>query len=127
MRPLRLTDATVAQVPLAARNGRRARFSWLSAWRGPIIAVAVILIVAGTPVAVKSSGAGHARPVGSPAAAPLPAGVPRYYVKVDFTFRQKPATWAIIVGDVQAGKTLDVFSLPAGDELGEHGRQRRGR
>jgi hypothetical protein len=117
VRPLRLTDATVAQVPPTARNGRRARFSWLSAWRGPIVAVAVILIVAVSLIAVKSSGAGHAGPVGSPTATPLPAGVPRYYVKVNPTFGQKLVTWAIIVGDVQAGNTLDVFRLPAGDVL----------
>jgi hypothetical protein len=118
VRPLRLADATVAQVPPTARNGRRARFSWLSAWRGPIVAVAVILIVAVTLIAVKSPGAGSARPVGSPTATPLPAGVPRYYVKVNPTFGQKLVTWAIIVGDVQTGKTLDVFRLPAGDALG---------
>jgi hypothetical protein len=117
VRPLRLTDATAAQVPPTARNGRRARFSWLSAWRGPIVAVTVILIVAVTLIAVKSSGAGQARPVGSPAAAPLPAGVPRYYVNVNI-LRQRPWTWAIIVGDAQTGKTLGVFRLPAGDVLG---------
>ena len=108
----------MARVPPAARHGLRARFSWVSAWRGPVVAVAVIVIVAVTLVAVKSSGAGQAGPVGSSAATPVPAGVPRYYVKVNPTFGQQPVTWAIIVGDVQAGKTLDVFRLPAGDALG---------
>jgi hypothetical protein len=119
VRPVQLADATAARVPPAARDGRRARFSWLPAWRGPIVAVAVILIVAVTLVAVKSSsGTGHTRPVVSSSATPVPAGAPRYYVKVGFTFRQKPATWAIIVGDAQTGKTLDVFRLPAGEVLG---------
>jgi hypothetical protein len=94
---------------------------WLRAWQGPAVAVAVVALVAGTLVILKSlrneSAAGpvaSTSPVESSASA-ADGAAPRYYVELGWAKNDK--SWAIIVGDRQAGKTIATFPLAKGGTL----------
>jgi hypothetical protein len=84
------------------------------------VAAAVVVLVAATLVTLKSlrNEPGTA-PVASssPIAGPYAAAdaIPRYYVALGWA--RTAGSWAIIVGDEQAGKTIATFPLPKGGSL----------
>jgi hypothetical protein len=92
----------------------------LSAWRGPLAAAAVVVLIAVALVALRSLWKEQPAPVAPPpkpvAGPPLPAGAtPRYYVKLGGT-KGMPG-WDIIAGDVQTGRIIGTYSLGKGDAL----------
>ena len=118
VRPLRLPLAAAAHEPRAVRRASWTR--WLRAWQGPAAAVALVALVAGILVTLRSLGNEPAdTPVASsaPIESPSPAtgSAPRYYVELGWARNTK--SWAIIVGDRQAGKTIATFPLAKGGTL----------
>jgi hypothetical protein len=124
IRPLHLPPAAAPPVRRALRGARRAR--WLRAWQGPLMAVALVVLVAATLVTLKSvrnepvatsvasaSAVSSATPVEGAAVAA--GSAPRYYVA--FGSAENSSRWAIIVGDRQTGKTLATYTLQAGGSL----------
>ena len=95
---------------------------WLRTWQGPAVAAAVVVLVAASLVTLKSL-----RNEAAPAPAPVAslgsiagpgsaAGTtPRYYVSMGWA--GNAGSWAIIVGDEQAGKTIATFPLAKGGSL----------
>jgi hypothetical protein len=101
----------------AAPRARLARR--LLTWRGPVAAVAVVLLVAATLVALRSARNEHAVPAASPspiAGPPLPAGaIPRYYVTtawVNDAKSKKGIAQAWVAGDAKTGKQIGYVLLP---------------
>src|SRR6185437_8787700 len=133
VRPLQLPPAAAAHESRAVPRASWAR--WLRAWHGPAVAVAVVALVAGALVILKSLRNEPAAPMASTstvessasAAAAAAGGVvgvavgaaPRYYVELGWAKNDK--SWAIIVGDRQAGKTIATFPLAKGGTLFDAG------
>ena len=133
VRPLQLPPAAAAHESRAVPRASWAR--WLRAWHGPAVAVAVVALVAGALVILKSLRNEPAAPMASTstvessasaAAAAAGGGVgvavgaaPRYYVELGWAKNDK--SWAIIVGDRQAGKTIATFPLAKGGTLFDAG------
>jgi hypothetical protein len=122
VRPLRLSPAPGPHEPRAVPRAPWARR--LRAWQGPAVAVAVVVLVAATLVTLKSLRSEPAAapvaspgPVAGPIAGPASAAgaTPRYYVELGWS--RTAVSWAIIVGDEQAGKTIATFPLPKGNSL----------
>jgi hypothetical protein len=122
VRPLQLPPMAAAHELRAVPRTPRVR--WLRAWMGPAVAAAVVVLVAGTLVTLKAlrneaAPLASSTPVASssPIAGPSSAAgaTPRYYVA--FGWARIPDSWAIIVGDEQAGKTIATFPLPKGGTL----------
>ncbi|HEY0933119.1 MAG TPA: hypothetical protein VGD91_05170, partial [Trebonia sp.] len=113
IRPLELPD----ELPRYARPAPRTR-RWL-AWGAPVAAAALVTALAlvlaglrqasGPPPAPAASG-----PAGNPA---VPASVPRYYVALDVPSQQAPTRQQAVVADDRTGRTLAVFSPPAGQSF----------
>src|SRR6185437_15861914 len=83
VRPLQLPPAAAAHEPQAVPRASWAR--WLRAWQGPAVAVAVVALVAGTLVILKSlrnepgtAPVASSSPIAGPSAAA--DAIPRYYV-----------------------------------------------
>jgi hypothetical protein len=120
VRPLQLPPAAAADELRAVPRASWAR--WLRTWQGPAVAVAVVVLVAATLVTLKSL-RNEPAPVPSPVAslgsiagpASATGAIPRYYVSMGWA--RSPGSWAIIVGDEQAGKTIDTFPLAKGGSL----------
>jgi hypothetical protein len=119
VRPLQLPPAAAAHEPQAVSRASWVR--WLRVWQGPAVAVAVVTLVAGTLVILKSL---RNEPATDPVASTSPVesstsaadgAAPRYYVELGWARSAK--SWAIIVGDRQAGKTIATFPLPKGGTL----------
>jgi hypothetical protein len=133
VRPLRLpSSVAAAREPRAVP--RAAWTQWLRAWRSPAMAAAVVVLVAVTLINLKSlrnepaaapvaSTSAIAGPPSAAGAAPrfipgLPSAAgatPRYYVA--FGWARVPDSWAVMVGDEQAGKTIATFPLAKGGTL----------
>jgi hypothetical protein len=118
VRPLRLPPVAAPHEPRAVPRASWAR--WLRAWQGPAVAMAAVVLVAATLVTLKSlRNEPAAAPVASPTAFASPASAagatPRYYVA--FGWDRNSGSWAIIVGDEQAGKTIATYPLPKGGSL----------
>ena len=120
VRPLQLPPVAATRGPRAVPRARWAR--WLRAWQGPAVAVAVVVLIATTLVILKSLGNEPAMvrmvspyPIVTQSATATAGTAPRYYVELGVP--KKARGWAIIVGDEQAGKTIDTFPLPTGDAL----------
>ena len=107
--------------PDAHRRLRRAARApgarWQRPWQAPVMAAAVIVLVAAALVTAKVLRNGSVVPASPPGpAAATSAGsaaadvTPRYYVR--FGSVTKQANLAILVGDVQTGKTLGSYNLP---------------
>jgi hypothetical protein len=115
VRPLRLPPAAAQDEPRAVHRASLARR--LSAWRGPLAAAAAVVLIAVVLVALRSLWKERAAPVAPPkpiAGPPLAAGAtPRFYVKVGGA--RGVSGLAIIVGDVQTGRTIATYPLPKGD------------
>lgn len=135
---LRSEASTLREVPplslpaaLAPGRSRPLPRAWRAqwgAWLVPVAAAAVVVLVAAGLVAVKSLGNGSAAPAASssPIAGRALAAdaAPRYYVYIGGA--KNPATGklsgpAIVVGDRQAGKTIDAYPLPGGKALSANG------
>jgi hypothetical protein len=117
VRPLRLP--AVAAVAAAHEPRAVPRIPWarrLRAWQAPAVAAAVIVLVAGSLVTLKSLRNEYAGPAAS-GSLPVTAGAaPRYYVALGWA--KNPGTSVIIVGDERYGKTIATFPLlPKGDVL----------
>jgi hypothetical protein len=117
VRPLHLPSLAAPHgLPRAPRaSGAR----WQRPWQAPVMAAAVIVLVAAALVTAKVLRNGSVVPPASPgpAAASSPVSsaadvTPRYYVR--FGWVTKPGNLAILVGDVQTGKTLGSYNLPKG-------------
>jgi hypothetical protein len=110
--------------PAAARPGLRGAFRaplprWQRPWQAPVMAAAVIVLVAAALVTVKVMRNGSVVPAASPG--PVPASsaarsaaadvTPRYYVRFGWAAAKGPGHGfdLIIVGDVQTGKTLGSY------------------
>ena len=121
VRPLRLPAAVAQDEPRRAARASLAR--WLSAWRGPVAAVAAVVLIAVVLVILRSVNSEQPTPVAPPspvAGPPLPAGAtPRYYVT--FGVKYPVRGWRIFVGDVQTGRTIATYPLGKGDALSSHG------
>jgi hypothetical protein len=119
VRPLRLPPVAPAHKPRAVPRAPWARR--LRAWQGPAVAAAIVVLVAATLVTLKSLRNEHAAPVASrgPVAGPSSAAgpAPRYYV--GFGWSLSAGSWAIIVGDAQARKTIATSPLPKGGVLSD--------
>ena len=118
VRPLQLPLAAAAREPRAVRRASWTR--WLRAWQGPVAAVALVALVAGILVTLRSLGnepavtpAASSAPIESPS--PATGSAPRYYVELGWARNAK--SWAIIVGDRQAGTTIATFPLAKGGAL----------
>ena len=115
MPPLQLPPAAA---PYELRGVPRTPWArWLRTWQGPAVAVAAVVLLAATLVAVKSL-----RNEPAPAASPGPSAgpvaadaTPRYYVALGWA--RNANRWAITVGDEQAGKTIATFPLAKGGTL----------
>ena len=115
VRPLRLPP--VGASGGAQPVGRVRRTGWLRTWRGPALAVALVLLVAATLVTLKSVEDRQSAPA-SPGGVVGPAGTPRYYLT--FGAIRGAGTsrgLGIIAGDEQTGRTLGSFLLGPGDVL----------
>jgi len=113
--PLRLPPAGASG--RAQPAGRVGRTGWLRSWRGPALAVALVLLVAATLVTLKSVQDRHPVPA-SPSGVVGPAGTPRYYLA--FGGIQGAGTsrgLGIIAGDEQTGRILGSFLLGQGDNV----------
>ena len=106
------------RAPRAA--GRAPRPRWVLTWQGPVAAVAVVLLVAASLVALKSLRNEHA---GTPAASasPIagrsltPGAVPRYYVTENWVNDAKSKTGselAWVATDSRTGKPIGYVPLP---------------
>jgi hypothetical protein len=113
VRPLQLPAVAAAHKPRAVPSALWAHR--LRAWQAPAVAAAVIVLVAATLVTVKSLRNEHAASVASASPSSSAGAAPRYYVA--FGRARNPGTWAIIVGDRQAEKTIATFPLPKGGLL----------
>ena len=123
VRPLHLPAVAAAHEPQAVPRAPRTR--WLRAWTGPAVAAAAVVLVAGTLVTLKALRSEPAAPLAgstpvassSPVAGPSSAAgaTPRYYVA--FGWDRKTWSYAIIVGDEEARKTIATFPLPKGSAL----------
>ena len=114
VRPLYLAPASAPDAPRAVYRASLARR--LYAWRGPVAAVAAIVLIAVALVALRSLWKEQAPPVAPPpkpiAGPPLPAGAtPRYYVEVGWGRNGSRPVWGIVVGDEQTGRTLDIYPI----------------
>jgi len=112
VRPLRLPPAGAHDGARPAARTRRA--GWLLTWRGPVVAVAVVLLAAATLVALKSAGGRDPAPA-SPSGVVGPAGSPRYYVAIGGV--RSGGTYrglGITAGDEQTGRTVGSFLLGKG-------------
>ena len=113
VRPLHLPPAAAHDAPWAVSRASLARR--LSAWRGPLAAAAAVVLIAVLLVIVRSVGNEHAAPVAPPspiAGPPLPAGAaPRYYLRLG-PAGKVGASWGILVGDAQTGRTVGTYPLP---------------
>jgi hypothetical protein len=124
VRPLQLPPAAAPDEPRSVPRASRAR--WRRTWQGPAVAAAVVVLVAATLVTLKSL-RNEPAPAPTPASTPVaslspiagPAAAdgatPRYYVSMGWA--RNAGGWAIIVGDEQAGKTIDTFPLAKGGSL----------
>lgn len=120
VRPLQLPPAAAARGPRAVPRASWAR--WLRAWQGPAVAVALVALVAAILVTLRSLGnepvdtpVASSTPIESPSPATGTGSAPRYYVELGWA--RKAGSWAIIVGDRQAGKTLATYPLAKGGTL----------
>jgi hypothetical protein len=108
--------------PAAVRHGlRRAPRApgprWQRSWQAPVLAAAVIVLVAAALATAKVlrngsvvTPAGPGPTAATSASSAAPEVTPRYYVR--FGRVGKSANLGIIVGDVQSGKTLGSYNLP---------------
>ena len=113
VRPLSLQPAAAHPDSAAASRARRAR--WLLAWRGPVAAVAAVVLVAAALVALKSLRNEHTVPAASASSeagsSSLAGAAPRYYVKLG------AGGFSIGVGDERTGRTVATYPLPNGSGL----------
>jgi len=126
VRPLHLPPADAHRGLRRALRPSAAR--WQRPWQAPVMAAAVIVLVAAALVTVKLLRNGSMVPPSPPGpATATPASsatadvIPRYYVRFGWaTPPGKSASEgnnAIFVGDVRTGKTLGSYNLPQGDTL----------
>ena len=121
VRPLRLPPAAAQDEPRAVHRASLAR--QLSAWRGPLVAAAAVVLIAVVLVTLRSVSNERATPAAPPspvAGPPLPAGAtPRYYVRLGAA--KGVRGFAIVVGDVQTGRTIDTYPLGGGNAMTSSG------
>jgi hypothetical protein len=118
VRPLQLPSMAAGHEPWAVSRASWAR--WLRAWQGPAVAVAVIVLVAGTLVILRSL---RNEPADAPVASSSPiassasgeGAAPRYYVELGWA--RNAGSWAVIAGDRQTGKTIATYPLAKGGTL----------
>jgi len=119
--------------PAADRHGlrralRQPAARWQRPWQAPVMAAAVIVLVAAALVTVKLLRNGSMVPpsppgpaTATPAASPAADVIPRYYVRFGWATAKgesgSQGNNAILVGDVRTGKTLGSYNLPEGDTL----------
>lgn len=115
VRPLHLPSPAAPDQPRAVSRASLARR--LSAWRGPVAAVAAVVLIAVLLVIVRSAGNEHAAPVAPPSpitGPPLPAdATPRYYMRFG-PAGKVGGSWGILVGDTQTGRTVGTYPLHTG-------------
>jgi hypothetical protein len=117
VRPLHLPSLAAPDGPRRTLRGSAAR--WQRPWQAPVMAAAVIVLVAAALVTARVMRNGSVVPPATPgpvaASSPVSSAAdvtPRYYVR--FGWVTKPGNLAIVVGDVQTGKTLGSYNLPKG-------------
>jgi len=118
--------------PAAARDGLRRALRppwarWQRPWQAPVMAATVIVLVAAALVTAKMMRNGGVLPAPAPGPAAATTArsaadvTPRYYVRYGWATgpgeSASQGNNAIFVGDVQTGKTLGSYDLPAGDSL----------
>jgi hypothetical protein len=126
VRPLHLPSLAAPDGPRRTLRGSVAR--WQRPWHAPVMAAAVIVLVAAALVTAKVMRNGSVVPAPGPGpTAATPAGsavadfTPRYYVR--FGWATAPSETpsqgnnVIMVADVQTGKTLGSYDLPKGDTI----------
>lgn len=117
VRPLHLPpEAVRRELRAAPRAAGRLR-----SWRSPIVAMAVIVLVAAGLVTLKSLRNEHAAaPTASPSAVTPTAAFPTYYVGFGVLNGGKAGKeqgWGISAGDGQTGRTIGSFPLAKGAVL----------
>ena len=118
VRPLHLPPAAAHREPWRPLRAPRAR--WQRPWQAPVMAAAVIVLIAAALVTVKVLRNGSVVPPASPGpataspAVSAPDVTPRYYL--EYGWVGKTGNVGMSVGDVQTGKTLGSYdNLPKGE------------
>lgn len=115
VRPLELPDA----FPARGRHGRRARPAraprhWL-AWGAPVAAAALVTAVALALVLLRQAPAPQAGGLRSTSTSPVPAAIPRYYVRL--AYGSANSGTKAVVGDDQTGRTVAVLNPAPGQSF----------